>query len=87
MGASRRDISLQFIAEAVIITLTGGCIGIFLGIILSTWIEKSTGIVTIISSTSVIIAFFVSVAVGLVFGIYPARKAALQDPVDLLRYE
>jgi len=87
IGASRRDISLQFIAEAVIITLTGGCIGIFLGIILSTGIEKSTGIVTIITSTSVIISFFVSVAVGLVFGIYPARKAALQDPVDLLRYE
>ncbi len=87
IGATRQDISMQFVAEAVIITITGGCIGILLGIILSTGIEKSTGIATIITYSSVIISFIVSVAVGLVFGIYPARKAALQDPVALLRYE
>jgi putative ABC transport system permease protein len=87
VGAHGRDILTQFLIEAVALSAVGGILGIILGIaaskILSIW--KSWP--SLISPTSIIVAFFVSAAVGIFFGFYPARKAAQLDPIDALRYE
>ncbi|MGZ8414717.1 MAG: ABC transporter permease [Gemmatirosa sp.] len=87
LGASQRDVLAQFLAEAVLISLAGGTAGILLGVGLSFGIERFAGIATIVSVVSVIVAFGVSLTVGLVFGIVPAWRAARQDPVVCLRYE
>ncbi|MFW5662936.1 MAG: ABC transporter permease [Bacteroidota bacterium] len=87
VGAKRADILLQFLIEAVSISLTGGLIGIIIGVGGSILIESLTDIQTIVSPFSVALAFLVSISIGLIFGITPARKAAQQDPIDLLRYE
>jgi putative ABC transport system permease protein len=87
IGARRADIVYQFIAEAIVISLSGGILGIILGIVFSYLIEIFADIETVISGTSVVISFFVSVSVGLIFGIYPARKASQQNPIESLRYE
>lgn len=87
IGARRSDIVYQFIAEAIVISLSGGILGIILGIVFSYLIEMFADIETVISATSVVISFFVSVSVGLIFGIYPARKASQQNPIESLRYE
>ena len=87
IGARREDIVFQFIAESIVISLSGGILGIILGIIFSYLIEIFADIETVISATSVVISFFVSVSVGLIFGIYPARKASQQNPIESLRYE
>lgn len=87
IGAKRNDILLQFLSEAVAISLTGGIIGIILGVGASFVIEQFTDIKTIVSISSVLISFIVSISVGLIFGIAPARKASLEDPINLLRYE
>lgn len=86
-GATRRDIIFQFLAEAIMISVTGGLIGIILGIALAKVIMELTDILTIISPGSIFISFGVSVAVGILFGYMPARKAAGQNPVESLRYE
>lgn len=87
LGARRADIVFQFISEAIVISLSGGILGILLGVIFSFAIEAFADIETIISPVSVIISFIVSVSVGLIFGIYPARRASLQNPIESLRYE
>jgi putative ABC transport system permease protein len=87
VGANRRDILAQFLAEAVIISLSGGIAGILLGTGMSIGIEQVAGIQTSVSGTSVAVAFFVSCTVGLIFGIVPAWRAAQQDVVTCLRYE
>ena len=87
MGATQRDILSQFLAEAVLISLAGGIAGIVLGGILSLAIERLANIQTIVSGMSIAVAFGVSITVGLVFGIIPARRAARKDPVDSMRYE
>jgi putative ABC transport system permease protein len=87
LGATRRDVVLQFLIEAVTISFTGGVIGIVLGVVVSFVIAKSTGIVTLVSIESIILSFVVSVSVGLVFGLLPAKRAAEHDPVVALRYE
>jgi putative ABC transport system permease protein len=87
IGARREDIVFQFIAESIVISLSGGILGIILGILFSYLIEIFADIETVISATSVVISFFVSVSVGLIFGIYPARKASQQNPIESLRYE
>lgn len=86
-GATRRDIILQFLTEAIMISVTGGLIGIFLGIVLAKIIMHLTDILTIVSPASILLSFGVSVAVGILFGYMPARKAASQNPVESLRYE
>ncbi|MFH1321067.1 MAG: ABC transporter permease [Bacteroidota bacterium] len=87
MGATKRDIVQQFMMEAVLISLTGGMIGIVLGITLALLISKFSDITTIISWSSIVVSFVVAVSVGLIFGIAPAKKAAEQDPVVSLRHE
>ncbi len=86
-GATRRDIVLQFLSEAVLISITGGLLGILLGVAISTSIEAFAGILTIITAFSVILAFFIAISIGIAFGIFPARNAAEQDPVVCLHYE
>jgi putative ABC transport system permease protein len=87
VGATRQEILLQFLSEAVLISVAGGAAGILLGTGLSAGIERAAGITTIVSYLSVVIAFGVSFAVGVAFGIVPAYRAAQQDPVVCLRYE
>lgn len=86
-GATKKDVIFQFLSEATMISLSGGIIGILLGIILSKIIMGLTGILTIVSLSSILISFGVSASVGIAFGYMPARKAAMQDPVTSLRYE
>ncbi len=86
-GATRNDIIFQFLSEAIMISVTGGLIGIILGIVLSKIIMQVTDILTIVSPASIFISFGVSAAVGILFGYMPARKAAGQNPVESLRYE
>ncbi|TNE71384.1 FtsX-like permease family protein [bacterium] len=87
IGARKLDIKLQFLTEALVISLSGGIAGILFGISLSYIIESATEIKTLVSLVSIVISFGVSISVGLVFGIFPAIKAAEQEPADVLRYE
>ena len=87
MGARQKDVLAQFLSEAVMISLAGGIAGILVGGFLSVAIEQAAGIRTVVSPLSVFVAFGVSFAVGIVFGIVPAYRAAHQDPVVCLRYE
>ncbi|MFZ2285461.1 MAG: ABC transporter permease [Bacteroidales bacterium] len=87
IGAKKMDIVVQFLSEAVLISVTGGFIGVFLGIILSVAIQQIAGITTIISFFSVVVAFGVSAAVGVIFGYSPAKRASERDPIESLRYE
>ena len=86
IGASRKDIIVQFLSESTIISVSGGIIGIILGIVLSKIITAFFDINTIISAFSIVISFGVSVLVGITFGYIPAKRAAEQDPVNSLRY-
>ena len=86
-GATKRDIVLQFLSEATLISLTGGVIGIVMGVIFATIITQTTGILTIISPWSILVSFGVSASIGILFGYMPAKRASDQDPVTSLRYE
>ena len=87
LGATYANILLQFLIEAIVIGVTGGLIGIGFGIGTAYVISAIAGWNTVISMGAILLAFGFSVAIGLFFGIYPARKAALLDPIDALRYE
>ncbi|MGE5403200.1 MAG: ABC transporter permease [Ignavibacteriales bacterium] len=87
MGATKQDLLNQFIYEALIISITGGLMGIILGFLLTSLITSYAEWRTIITPFSVVLAFFVSAAVGLIFGIFPAKQAADKDPIEALRYE
>jgi putative ABC transport system permease protein len=87
VGATQRDVLLQFLSEAVLISVAGGVAGIIVGAALSAGIQQVAGIATIVSWLSVIVAFGVSISVGIAFGIVPAYRAARADPVVCLRYE
>lgn len=87
IGAKGMDILLQFLIEAVVLSVLGGGIGIALGYGGSSLAGKALKMSTSISPTSVLVAFFFSAAIGIVFGVFPARKAAAMDPIDALRYE
>jgi len=86
-GARKTDIVTQFLAEATMISLTGGIIGIILGLVLARVINEFTGILTIVSPLSIIISFGVAATIGIAFGYMPAKKASEQDPLTSLRHE
>jgi len=87
IGAKKKDISMQFLTEAIMLTFIGGAIGIALGWILSILISSFAGIATSVSLTTILLAFGISAAIGIIFGYYPARKAANMNPIEALRYE
>lgn len=87
IGAKKMDIIVQFLSEAVLISVSGGFIGIFLGVVMAKLIEQIASIMTIVSFFSIFIAFGVSAAVGVAFGYQPAKKASEKDPIESLRYE
>ena len=87
IGARQSDVITQFLSEAVAISLTGGIVGIIFGVGISFGIEKFAEIKTIVTASSIILSFGVAVLVGISFGYLPARRAALHDPIEALRYE
>ena len=87
LGATYSVIVTQFLIEAVVISLMGGIIGIILGIGSSKLIGMASGMSTVISVSTIVMSFAFSMAIGLIFGIYPARKAAKLNPIDALHYE
>jgi len=87
LGAKKADIIAQFLSEAILISVSGGLIGVFFGVVFSKLITKFADILTIISPGSIIVAFGVSAMIGVIFGISPAKRAAERDPIESLRYE
>lgn len=77
----------QFLFEAIMISVSGGIIGVILGVLFAYLVSSFAGIPTIISFASIVLSFGVAATVGLIFGIAPARRAAAQDPIASLRYE
>ena len=87
IGAKRRDISVQFLVEAVLLTFSGGIIGIILGWLTAVALSKFAGYQSQVTVLAVVLAFGVSAVIGIVFGYYPARRAAGLNPIEALRYE
>jgi putative ABC transport system permease protein len=87
IGAKRRDINTQFLVEATVLTLAGGIIGVALGWGIAYAVNALGVTQTQVSLGSVLLAFGVSAAIGIVFGYYPARRASKLNPIDALRYE
>ena len=87
VGATGLDISNQFLLESIMISLTGGILGVSFGWLLSTTASSLFGLPTSVPFWSVVLSFIVCVIIGVVFGYFPARKAARMDPIEALRYE
>ena len=87
IGAKKSDVVQQFLFEAVMISVSGGIIGVLLGVTLAFLVSNFGDIPTVITLTSIALSFGVAATVGLIFGIAPARRAASQDPITSLRYE
>jgi len=87
LGAKRRDIIAQFLVETVVLSASGGAIGVFLGIGIPAVVSASSEIRTVVSLWSVVLAFSIAVLTGIVFGLYPARRAAMMDPIEALRHD
>lgn len=87
IGAKNKDIRIQFIAEAVILTGTGGLLGLFFGYIGAVIVGNIVDIEPVMSITSIVVAVGISMAIGIIFGVTPANKAAKLDPIEALRYE
>jgi len=86
-GARRRDVTMQFLVETLLMTVGGGVVGIAVGAVVSAGISAYAGWSTHVSTTAVALGFFVSVSIGILFGLYPAMKAAALEPVDAMRHE
>lgn len=87
VGAKRQDIQLQFLTEALTICVAGGFVGVILGIAFSHIIELTADITSIVTLSSIVISFGVATGIGIIFGYYPAKRAARQEPVTALRHE
>ncbi len=87
LGAKKKTIITQFLIESIILTFTGGFIGILIGVLISFILAKVAGFGFVISPMSILLAFVVSAAIGMIFGWYPASRAASLEPIEALRYE
>jgi ABC-type antimicrobial peptide transport system permease subunit len=87
IGARSSAVRTQFLIESIVLSLTGGTIGIILGVVLSLAIPAFLGWPTLVSALAIVGSVLFSAAVGIFFGYYPARKAAALDPIEALRYE
>ncbi|MBU1558042.1 ABC transporter permease [Patescibacteria group bacterium] len=87
LGAKRKDITMQFLMESIVLTVVGGVIGIFFGWAVSWLVGKFGDMTTVVTFSSIFLSFGVSAFIGLVFGYYPARNAASLNPIEALRYE
>ncbi|MHC5537309.1 ABC transporter permease [Singulisphaera rosea] len=87
LGAKRRDIIFQFLTETVVISASGGAIGVALGMAVPPIVSSLSGVPAVIRPESPIVAFLIALVIGVIFGVYPARRAAMMDPVEALRSE
>jgi putative ABC transport system permease protein len=87
LGAKRKDITLQFLVETVVLAIGGGIIGVILGVLTPIVVSQLTTMKTLVTPWSVLLAFGISGAVGIIFGLYPAKSAAELDPIEALRHE
>jgi putative ABC transport system permease protein len=87
VGARRRDVLLQFLVEAMVMSLIGGVIGVGIGIVTARTLTAVLDWPTELSALTLVSAFAIAASVGIVFGYYPARRASRLDPIDSLRYE
>jgi len=87
LGAKKKDIQVQFLVETVVLSTSGGLFGIFLGVAIPYIVEATSGMKTLVTPYSIGLSFGISAAVGVIFGIYPASRAAAMDPIEALRRE
>lgn len=87
LGAKKRDITLQFLVETVVLAVGGGLIGVVVGVLTPFIVSQLAGMKTIVTLTSVVLAFGISGGIGVIFGLYPASQAAELDPIEALRHE
>jgi putative ABC transport system permease protein len=87
LGAKKRDIVVQFLSETLLLTLAGGILGIILGSVIPFFVTRFGNMPTVITGISLVLAFGISAAVGVTFGLYPAYRAANMDPIESLRHE
>jgi putative ABC transport system permease protein len=87
VGATEGQVQMQFLCESVLLSLIGGAVGVMLGFLGSFGLGRTIGWPMVISAQAVVVAVLFSIAVGVFFGFYPARKASLLDPIEALRFE
>jgi putative ABC transport system permease protein len=87
IGAKRRQIVAQFLIETVVLSMTGGLVGMGIGVLIPWMITKTAGMPTVVTPFSLVLSLGISMGIGMVFGIYPAVRAARLDPIEALRHE